>query len=229
MSYDELAHYYDALMGHVDYTPWLAQLEPWIRPGDLVLDAACGTGAMSLLLTQRGYSVIAADASPAMLTEARQKTSEPLFLCQRLEELDLYGTVKAAVCCLDSLNYITKPESFIRAIERVLLFLEPGGVFLFDVKAPEALAAAHKQRYILQTDEVFCVWETRCRKTLCTHDITLFAREGHLWRRYDERHTQRAYPSDWITAALQNAGFASVKARKDILQDQGRIFFLCRK
>lgn len=254
MSYDALARYYDALMSHVDYTPWLTLLEQHLQPGDLVLDAACGTGTLALLLAQRGYSVIGADASPAMLAEARQKASipsqaepsqaepsraepshvepshaEPLFLCQRIEELDLYGTVKAAVCSLDGMNYITKPEVFIRAVSRIFLFLEPDGVFLFDVKTPKALAAMHRQSHVMQTDEVFCVWETHCRKPHCYHDITLFALEGHLWRRYDERHVQRAYPIEWIARVLRDTGFSSVKIRKDLLPEHGRVFYVCKK
>ena len=226
MSYDALARHYDALTRHVDYTPWLRLLEPYVSPGDLVLDAACGTGNLSALLAERGYSVVAADASAAMLAGAREKSPDTLFLCQRLEKLDLYGTVRAAVSSLDSLNYITKPANLRRALERVRLFLEPDGAFVFDLKTPEALKAAHGRSFVLQEDGVFCVWETSFQDPFCTHDITWFELEDKLWRRGGERHVQRAYPVDWVVSAMREAGFREVLARPDILPEQGRVFFV---
>lgn len=226
MAYDALARHYDALMRHADYTPWLELLEPYLSPGGLVLDAACGTGTLAALLAARGFQVVAADASPAMLAEARQKPglSETLFLCQRLEDLDLYGTVQAAVSSLDSLNYITKPALLRRALERVCLFLEPGGAFVFDLKTPKALAEAHGRSFVLQTDDVFCVWESAFAGPHCYHDLTLFERDGAFWRRQHERHIQRAYDLDFVVSAMKQAGFASVSVRDDILPEQGRVF-----
>ena len=53
------------------------------------------------------------DGSPDMLAQAREKAADltgepPVFLNQDMTELDLYGTVDAAVCCLDSLNYLLR-------------------------------------------------------------------------------------------------------------------------
>lgn len=56
--------------------------------------------------------MIGVDLSEDMLSEAAGKTVSPgkippIYLQQSMEELDLYGTVEAAVCCLDSINYLT--------------------------------------------------------------------------------------------------------------------------
>lgn len=71
-------------------------------------------GTLTGLLARRGYEMIAADASSDMLMEAREKSAAlpvpPLFLCQSAAELDLYGTVDAAVCSLDGLDYIPPAE-----------------------------------------------------------------------------------------------------------------------
>lgn len=50
----------------------------------------------------------------------------PIFLCQSMDQLDLYGTIDACVCCLDSINYVTDPKKLRRAFQRVHLFLMPG-------------------------------------------------------------------------------------------------------
>ncbi|MFR6394046.1 MAG: methyltransferase domain-containing protein [Oscillospiraceae bacterium] len=79
-----------------------------------MLDLACGTGTVTWLLTGRGYEMIGADASEEMLAAAMMKSGSvegiaPIFLHQSMPRLDLYGTVDAAICCLDSLNYLTSP------------------------------------------------------------------------------------------------------------------------
>jgi hypothetical protein len=105
-----------------------------------VLDLACGTGSLSVLLAKKGYRVLAADASEDMLAMAWEKASEleqpPYFICQRMEQLRLPYGVDWVACCLDSLNYLTDPKKLARAIGKVGLFMEPGGVFLFDALTP---------------------------------------------------------------------------------------------
>ena len=102
-----MARHYDALMGHVDYSRWADYMiglfaYTQTRP-TTVLDMACGTGSLSYALRGKGFSVIGVDASPDMLTAAELKRGgfglppdDPMFLCQKLWELDLYDTVDAA-------------------------------------------------------------------------------------------------------------------------------------
>ena len=146
--YGPLAAFYDDLTTDVPYERFADYYEAVFqrcgRQVKTVLDMACGTGSMTKLLADRGYEMIAADASAEMLAVAREKTAgcpvAPLLLNQSFEELDLYGTVDAEVCCLDGVNYI-EPESLDRALHRLWLFLEPGGVLIFDVNTPEKLRA----------------------------------------------------------------------------------------
>ena len=116
-SYSALAASYDELTQDVGYEKRAAFVEKlFLRshiPVHTVLDLACGTGTMTALLTERGYELIGVDGSEDMLLEAREKAQAltgvpPLFLHQSMPELDLYGTVEAAICCLDSLNYLTE-------------------------------------------------------------------------------------------------------------------------
>ena len=105
MAYHCFAAYYDRLTWDVDY-PGRAQyfqalLQKYHRGKvELLLDLACGTGSLSLELARLGYDVIAVDGSEDMLSQAMEKNdgSYPiLFLCQQMEDLDLYGTIDAAV------------------------------------------------------------------------------------------------------------------------------------
>ena len=141
-SYEALAGTYDALTGDVGYEKRADYLEKLFKksriPVHTVLDLACGTGTMTWILTGRGYELIGVDGSEEMLAAAMSKSGcvegiAPVFLHQSMPKLDLYGTVDAAICCLDSLNYLTNPKDVQRTFDRLRLFIAPGGVLIFDI------------------------------------------------------------------------------------------------
>ena len=89
--YETLAGAYDGLTTDVDYAAVLQFFETVLQRArhspKTVLDLACGTGSMSVLLAERGYRVIGADISEEMLTAAAQKAAAmaenpPSFICQ---------------------------------------------------------------------------------------------------------------------------------------------------
>ena len=204
-AYGALAGVYDALTGDVGYERRADYLEKLFQksriPVRTVLDLACGTGAMTALLTERGYELIAVDASPDMLAAAREKAAglrgePPVFLNQSMPELDLYGTVDAAVCCLDSLNYLTSPREVQRTFQRLRLFIAPGGLLVFDINSAAKLAALDGQVFLDETEDVYCVWRTEFdrRSRCCRYWVDLFTRQADgAWRRSGEEHRQRAY------------------------------------
>ena len=150
MAYEFLAGCYDRFTADVDYPRWADYIEKHFARSALpirtVLDLACGTGSLTAELAARGYEMIGADCSEEMLSVAAEKCRsagpvEPIFLHQAMEDLDLYGTIDACVCCLDSVNYVTRPRTLARAFRGVHTFLMPGGLFLFDVNTPDKLRA----------------------------------------------------------------------------------------
>lgn len=171
-SYQQLAGAYDELTWDVGYEKRADFLEKLFRrsriPVHTVLDLACGTGSMTWLLAGRGYELIAVDGSEEMLAAAREKSAPaevpPLFLHQSMPRLDLYGTVDAAICCLDSLNYLTNPRDVQRTFQRLHLFISPGGLLAFDVRLPERLAALDGQVFLDETEDTYCVWRTEYRR-----------------------------------------------------------------
>ena len=246
-SYDFLAGCYDQLTYDVRYAAWADYIEKHFRrqppPGKTVLDLACGTGSLTRELALRGYEMIGVDRSPEMLAEAAEKNRgagpiEPIFLCQSMEQLDLYGTIDACVCCLDSVNYVTDSRRLQRAFQRVHLFLMPGGLFLFDVNTPEKLEALDGQVFLDETQDAYCVWraEFSRRSRTCSYFMDLFRRDGEsgLWRRGEELHRERAYTPEELTAFLRQAGFRDIKQYGNLkmrppVPGEDRIFFAARK
>lgn len=226
-AYEALAGVYDALTEDVGYARRADYLEKLFKrsriPVHTVLDLACGTGEMTAILTERGYELIAVDASPDMLAQAREKAAglagePPVFLNQSMPELDLYGTVDAAVCCLDSLNYLTSPKDVQRTFQRLHLFIAPGGVLVFDINSMEKLASLDGQVFLDETEEVYCVWRTEYEKRsrLCSYWMDIFTRRPDGgWDRSGEEHRQRGYAVDELRSWLMDAGFTRVRTFGD--------------
>ena len=242
-SYQALSAYYDRFTDDVGYADWADFFERlFAREGiqpKLVLDLACGTGSLTRILAERGYEMIGADASPEMLMQAMQNTMDceprPLFLNQRMEALDLYGTVDACLCCLDSINYVTEPQTLQKAFERVHLFLEPKtGLFVFDINTPEKFACMDGNAYVREDEDVFCVWQAAVEDSLCAYQFDIFAREGDKWIRAQETHEERIYTVEQLTDMLEKAGFSEIKTYGDqsfapVRGGEDRIYFTARK
>lgn len=240
--YDALAANYDALTGDVEYEKRADYLEKLFRksriPVKTVLDLACGTGTMTWILTGRGYEMIGVDASEEMLAAAMEKRGcvegvEPIFLHQSMPKLDLYGTVDAAICCLDSLNYLTDPKDVRRTFERLRLFIAPGGVLIFDINTVEKLAALDGQVFLDETEETYCVWRPEYRRGICTYYMDLFQlQDDGSWERSFELHRERAYTVEELTAWLEETGFGEIRTYGDMkmrrpTDGEQRIYFSC--
>ena len=232
-AYAALAQVYDSLMPAQAYPAWAESCDALFRPRGLhtVLDLACGTGRLSWLLAEKGYEVIGADLSSDMLSEAmaagegRSVPLRPMFICQAMEELDLYGTVQAVVCSMDGMNYL-EPEALKEAVRRVRLFLEPGGVFFFDVHTPEKLRSLDGRTF-------FSDWSAACPPGAesCEYAIEVFTRAGKLWKRSSEEHREYVHEPQWLRKILLEAGFGEVRVcgglplRERRAEDE-RLFFV---
>lgn len=224
-AYEALAGSYDELTWDVDYEKILAFWETLLARrhfrAETVLDLACGTGSLSALLAARGYRVLGADVSEQMLTEAQRKCqgmeNAPYFIRQSMQRLRLPEPVDAVICCLDSLNYLTKPADCRETMRRVYDALRPGGLFVFDVNTEYKLKSLDGQVFLDDREDAYCVWraEFDSKRNVCRYGIDLFQREGGLWRRSFEEHAEYAYSLAELTGYLQEAGFAKIRVYGD--------------
>ena len=241
--YEALAGSYDALTEDVGYGKRLDFIEKLLCrsriPVKLVLDLACGTGSMTWLLAGRGYELIPVDGSQEMLAAAREKSAPaevpPLFLHQSMPRLDLYGTVDAAICCLDSINYLTRPRDVQRTFARLHDAIAPGGSLVFDVHAVSKMEKLDGEVLLDEREDVFCLWRTRYRKNvkMLDYEVDLFRLQPDgAWERDFEEHHQRAYTVEELTAWLEEAGFTAIRTHGELKlrranERDGRIYFSC--
>ena len=243
-AYRNLAVSYDRLTSDVDYEATVAFYYEILKQEGLTprtaVDLACGTGSVTTILASKGLQVIGVDMSEEMLTVASQKAGEagvfPWFICQSLQQLRLPRAVDLAVCALDSLDYITDPEDCKEAIRRVYKYLNPGGIFIFDVNTPEKLRAMDGQVFLDEDDDVYCVWrgEFNEETNICSYGMDLFQRKGNLWERSFEEHCEYAYSAEQLTGYLKAAGFTHIRVYGDRRMEapgagEQRIYIKARK
>ena len=165
----------------------------WTWPAE---QAACHWSSPPLAMTSSGWTV---------------RRQEVLFLCQDMTRLDLYGTIDVAVCALDSINHLTDPRRVQRGFSKVSLFLNPGGLFLFDVNSPYK----HRQvlgnnTFVYDEEKVFCVWQNALEEETDTVTIRLdfFEKEEDgSYQRSGEEFRERAYSREELDRMLDAAGF----------------------
>ncbi len=246
-AYDEFAAYYDRLMADVDYTVWadyLAQLLQsfGVLPGQPVFDCACGTGEITLRLDRAGYRMTGADCSERMLeiaaTKARKAGATIAFIRQQMQQIRLHKPVSAITCACDGVNYLLTQKDVLAFFRGANNALRDQGVLLFDV------SSAYKLAHILdgQTfgeDEAACtyLWQN-CfdpQTRLLEMRLAFFTPDGKgTYKRFDERHVQRAHTQQELTELLTQAGFsvegiydAFTKDAPNLLSE--RIQFAARK
>ena len=183
-------------------------------------------GSATSLLTYSSFTILRKkeslriyEATP--ITTFFEMGTDVLFLCQKAEELDLYGTVDGAVCCMDSLNHITSYKDFCKALEKVSLFLEKDKLFIFDVnteyKHKEVLG---DNIFVIDREDVYCVWanEYSPKNNMVNISLDFFVKEDDVYNRYYEEFSERAYSYTEIENAFQKAGLHIVKVFDDMTE-----------
>jgi len=244
-AYDGFAKVYDLFMDNVPYEQWSEYLIDLLKEHGadqgLVLDMACGTGQMTRLLARAGYEMIAVDASAQMLMAAidhSENDPEILYLMQDMRELELYGTVRAVVCICDSMNYILEEDELRDVFSLVNNYLDPEGVFIFD------LNTIHKFKNILG-DNTICenreegsfIWENDYddESNINEYALTFFVKEKEdLYRRYEEVHYQRGYDLENMITLLKEAGMEFIAAydaftKEPPKEDSERIYMIAKE
>ena len=247
MSYGIFSSVYDILTENVEYEKIAHKVCSLLHKngvdGGLLLDLGCGTGTLSFLLEDCGYDVIGVDASEDMLIVANEKkydeNSSAMFLCQKAEELDLFGTIDCAVSCLDTINHIENIQKVKKTISLVSLFMNMGGIFIFDMNTPYK----HEQilgnnTFIYDMDEVYCAWQNSLdkdnKKTDIDLDFFIKNEDDECYERYSECFSEYIYSINDIVDIIKKCGFTILETNDDysanpVTEITERVTFVCKK
>ncbi len=243
--YGYFADYYDRLNAEHNYEGvcqyYEKIFEKYKIAPEIVCDLGCGSGGVTIPMAKLGYDMIGIDLSEDMLSIAAEKSKaqgvNPLYLNQDMCDFELYGTVDAFICALDGINYITNKRDLKRCFKLANLYLNPNGIFIFDINTKFKFENTFANNtFVYDMEDVFCVWQNNYdkRSALCEFQITIFGGDGELKRRYDETHIERCYTVDELVSAVEGANFKvegifddqSFKKEKENSQ---RLYFVVRK
>ena len=138
-TYDDLEPWYEHL-----YAVLHGILRETIGPappgGGSALDAGCGTGFQSALLTELGWDAHGIDVSAGLLAVARRRLPAASFALASVETLP-YPDARfdAVVCCGSTLSFVDDPARALTEMGRVL---RPGGRLLLDCEHRPSLDLA---------------------------------------------------------------------------------------
>ncbi|MFZ5967965.1 MAG: class I SAM-dependent DNA methyltransferase [Bacillota bacterium] len=244
-AYSGFAYVYDLLMKDVDYERWVDYIEEIFHRYDFkpcnIAELACGTGNITNELAKRGYNLLGIDISEDMLSVAQQKAMDigvyVIYMNQDMRRLEIPHDLDAILCICDGINYITDDRDLLKLFQSVHMHLKNKGLFLFDISTYYKLSRIlGKNTFAENHKDVSYIWENYFdeKRNICDFDLTIFMKEGKLYRKYEESHSQRAYQETEILSLLERTGFRQVQMHDEFSFDKPkenseRIHFVCQK
>jgi len=241
--YSDFAKIYDKLMEDVDYPKfvdyYIKIFEKYNVNPKIVLDLACGTGTITKLMAQRGYDMIGLDLSVSMLDEAKSKSEglDILYINQDMTDFELYGTVGAIVSSLDAVNHVVEKEDLARCFKLVNNYLDPMGLFIFDINSEYKIKnILGNNTFVYDDEDIFYTWQNFYddESKICDFVLTFFVKNGSHYERIDDEYSQRAYTVDEIKELLEMANLKVLGVFDELSfnapkEDSERIFFVAQK
>lgn len=244
--YERFAQYYDRWMQDANAPMWADYLLTLFalngKKDSLdILDVACGTGNISILLAKAGHRVIGADISEDMLAVAQEKTRlvglRIPYICQDMLELELDKSFDIINCSCDGINYLTENDSAYGFFVRAARMLKTGGLLCFDISSAHKLIDRLDGNCFAQEEEdAVYIWQNAYDRETNLLDmyVTFFVQqEKGGYERFDETHVQRVYEISELVKCLQNADFEVLGVYGDFTHEppteqSDRIFFIAR-
>jgi len=241
-SYGYLADVYDKFMADVDYKMWAQYLHGILSENgaERLLETACGTGNVTFELAKYGYDITAADSSVEMLSIAKSKNAVQSagvrFVRQDMRSLEAGRKFDAVLSACDGANYLCA-EGLQSFLSSAYAALKKSGVLLFDISSERKLKKTLDGNSFFDEDnDTVCIWKNRFdeNEKALYMDVTIFKKQGDMYERFDETHTQYAHSADFVLASAKEAGFAQTHVydcftRRKPDSSSQRLQFVCFK
>ncbi len=194
-----------------------------VENSTLVLDCACGTGALTCILAERGYDMTGLDISQEMLfsamESAEQKNLDILWLCQDMCKMNMYGSFAALLCMTDGVNHIMNRKRLDAFFSRIYNFIDKGGLLIFDFLTDKYFEKRVGNNVFFEDGEDgSCLWTSRynAKSLICTYNVIVYEQCADekdslcgepLFSRSDDCIREKAWTFDEMAASVVSAGF----------------------
>jgi len=211
--YDRWQQTYGADYSTIILPRLLATIDRHGIPTTSLLDVACGTGSLGLMMSKRGWSFWGVDASELMVEKARRKFRSArrvaTILRQDMRSIRLPVPVGLATSMFDSVNHVLSRRDLLRVFRGVAGALDAGGYFVFDVNNELCFRRLWRRTQAVQHRDFTLVMQNhydRARR-IAYSLVTLFLRGGSRYERLAEIVQERWYTKPELRGALREAGF----------------------
>lgn len=218
---DIFSKVYDAF-GWNYYPESFAQLlQCWIREQQItvnsMLDLGCGTGVLCSIMAEQGIETRGMDLSSGMIAMAKEKYPHIPFEQGNMIDWRPEKSYDLVTSTCDAINHILDPEDVKRIMQNVFSYLNPGGIFLFDLLRPgeendcEPVDLGELDGKRLQ----FQIYHPQER--FVTLQADLFENDKLI---HTEKIQERLYEPEWILETLKEAGFLDVRCTDQLLENE---------
>ena len=244
MSYKEFSYFYDYFNYNADYDTLFKNIVSLAKEGGvtkgIVCDLGCGTGELAFRFNDAGFDVIAVDNSDEMLDVLFDKRDEieaynVQILKQDITQLDMFGTVDLFTCTFDTVNHLEGADSVQKLFDKVSLFMDPNGVFVFDMNTVYKHTNVLKnERFDFIDDEADCHWQNTLYTDENRTKISITINDKHAKQQYSEEFYEYYYPLQQVLDMLKKAGLEVKKlidgeSFGEIKDDTQRYMFMVKK
>ncbi|MBS1477426.1 MAG: class I SAM-dependent methyltransferase [Acholeplasmatales bacterium] len=178
--YKGFSYYFDQIMEYIDYHDWLSFTKQYVKQDKRILDLACGSGTLAVLLSVEGFKVDGLDLSAEMIGLANDKFKayhilNTLYTCD-MSSFSLPRKYDAVTCYFDSVNHLPTIEHVKQMMNCVYEALNENGLFLFDVFSKSKYDEMDNTDISEDFDDFSYNWKIKLKKpNILTHDITIKA------------------------------------------------------
>lgn len=205
-AYSSIAKFYNRLADR-DYDAYYEFVKNDIK--GYVVELGAGAGRFTAKYIDKASTAVLVDSSGEMLNELsanlkkyRLKSQVILANANEFTPLKKADTV-LAVC--DVFNYVKDIDGI---IEKISGYLKPNGTLIFDISSSYKLKEIIGNNVFFEDyDDVTYLWTNKLADDSVTMDITVFERDGEVYRRADETGVQYVIERELVEKALIKYGY----------------------
>lgn len=234
-AYSVIANFYDTAMTDFDYKKYYDFVKCYLTGKSVEL--ACGSGTFTKFLVDGCDSVLAVDNSEEMLelaTETNFKNRKYIqFVLDDMQKFEPPTKVNCVISVCDGFNYIAQ-NNLQNIFYRIFSYLKNDGYFIFDISSEYKLKEIIGNNFFYDDNDNYTyLWTNKTDEEKVQMELAIFLKNGEVYNRFDEEHTQYIHKTEKVKEQLEKVGFI-VKIFDGenfckLTQNSKRVLFVCKK
>jgi SAM-dependent methyltransferase len=214
-----------------------------LKPGDRLLDLACGIGRFALPLARRGIRVHGVDISSSYVRTAlrcaRKEQLPASFSCEDMRRIRFVNEFDAVINMFTSFGYFEREEDHLLTLKRVTAALKPGGRFLIDVANRDIIIKNFRAQEWSRSGKLLILEERELdyERSRTKNRWVIYALTGYLRRQrkvVEKIFSLRLFSPHELILLIQQAGMKVIRTASSLdgaplSPDRHRILILARK